>query len=146
MVKVCNQFLKSVIWVDINDLRSVYIDSPTLKLCWTWLHTQRRNQDGRLPSLYRKVIFYHKNPLSELLTLKYIYFGTESDNILCNSGQLCDYAARHISTDRVLGEGGYFIKYSVAGFSIQKRTYLDLGFCENEGSKRFKITEKGVQS
>ncbi len=40
--------------------------------------------------------------------------------------------------------GGGFVKSLVAGFSLQKNwTLLDLRFCENEGSKRFRINEKG---
>ncbi len=35
------------------------------------------------------------------------------------------------------GGGGYFIKFSVAGFNMRK--FSDLRFCENECLKRFKI-------
>ncbi len=46
------------------------------------------------------------------------------------------------------GRGGwYFIKFSLARFSMQQQnwTQSDLRFCENEGSKRFKINEKEAQ-
>ncbi len=45
------------------------------------------------------------------------------------------------------GGEGYFIKFSVPGFSTPKKnwTQSDLRFCENEGSKRFKINEKRGQ-
>ncbi len=45
------------------------------------------------------------------------------------------------------GRGWYFTKFSVAGFSgmqKKKRAQSDLSFCENEGLKRSKINEKGV--
>ncbi len=45
----------------------------------------------------------------------------------------------------VQSSGGYFIKFLIAGFSTQNIwTQLDLRFCENERSKRFKINEKQV--
>ncbi len=47
------------------------------------------------------------------------------------------------------GGGGYFIKFSIPGLNTNKNwTQSDLNFlrfCENEGSKRFKITEKAGQ-